>query len=29
VDTGSQSLEESVSQVLAYLQAVGVIPQAS
>ncbi|MFM7452774.1 MAG: adenylyl-sulfate kinase, partial [Cyanobium sp.] len=29
VDTGSQSLEESVSQVLTYLQAVGVIPQAS
>jgi adenylylsulfate kinase len=29
VDTGSQSLEESVSQVLTYLQSVGVIPQAS
>ncbi|MFM7286928.1 MAG: adenylyl-sulfate kinase [Cyanobium sp.] len=29
VDTGSQSLEESVSQVLTYLQSEGVIPQAS
>ena len=28
VDTGSQTLEESVAQVLAYLQAEGVIPQA-
>jgi hypothetical protein len=28
VDTGSQTLEESVEQVLAYLSAEGVIPQA-
>lgn len=28
VDTGSQSLEESVAQVLAYLEANGIIPQA-
>jgi adenylylsulfate kinase len=27
VDTGSQSLEQSVEQVLAYLSAQGVIPQ--
>jgi len=29
VDTGSQSLEQSVEQVLAYLAAQGVIPQAN
>ena len=29
VDTGSQSLEESVAQVLSHLQAEGIIPQAS